>query len=62
MPDRPLPPPLPLTEDHHERLTQARAVAEYEIGAPGWADVIVAAYLNPAASADRLTREIGPTS
>lgn len=59
MADRPLPPALQLTEDHEERLAQARAVAEWELGDGSWADVIVTAYLNPEAAAAELTREKG---
>lgn len=59
-PDRPLPPPLPLTEDHAARLAAAQRIAEWELGDPSWADVIVAAYLNPDQAAAELARQMNP--
>jgi hypothetical protein len=58
MPDRPLPAPLPLTEDHPERLAVAQQIAAWELGDGSWADLIVAAYLNPEAADARLAREM----
>lgn len=33
--------------EHEERMRAARARAEWELGYAGWADTIIAAYMNP---------------
>jgi hypothetical protein len=43
--------------DHNERLEQARRRAQWDIGDPSWADVIVAAYCDPADDVERLEME-----
>lgn len=55
---QPQPQPLPLPADHDARLAQARKRAGWEIGDPSWADLILAAYLNPGPDAVRLAREM----
>lgn len=42
LPPRSLTPP-----DHGERMETARALAQYQLGEPSWADMLVDAYLNP---------------
>lgn len=49
---------MPLPPDHERRLDQARRRAGWELGDPIWADVIVAAYLDPDADVERLTRDM----
>lgn len=40
--------------DHQQRLTQARKRAQWELGDPSWADLIVDAYCAPEDDAARL--------
>lgn len=51
-------PVAPLTvPDHERRMAAARRRAQYELGDPSWAGVILAAYLNPTDDAAALARE-----
>lgn len=51
--------PIPADGPEHDaRLAAARARAGYELGDPSWADLIVAAYLDPTADAAALAREL----
>lgn len=43
--------------DFDERMKQARARAEWEIGDPGWAAKIIGAFLYPQVDAEQLQRE-----
>lgn len=43
--------------DFDKRMTQARARAQWELGDPSWASVILGAFLNPDEDADRLRHE-----
>ena len=45
---------LALPPDHDERLRVARRGAQWELGDPSWADVILAAYMNP----DKATEDL----
>lgn len=40
-----------------EGLAAARAVAGWHLGYPGWADTLIAAYLNPAAALAQLEKD-----
>jgi hypothetical protein len=40
--------------DHEARMAAARARAEWELGDPSWADVILGAYWNPEESNEDL--------
>jgi hypothetical protein len=44
--------------DHTERLAQARSRAQYEIGDMYWADMIIAAYLDPALDLEKLRKDM----
>lgn len=46
-------------EPDPQGLAAARRVAGYEIGDPSWADLIVAAYLNPAEALEALAAQTG---
>lgn len=39
--------PIHLIADYDRRLQTARAVAQWEIGDPAWADMIIRAFLQP---------------
>jgi hypothetical protein len=47
--------------DHDERMTAARKRAQWEIGDPAWAGVIVGAYLWPDEDRAALERDTGDT-
>lgn len=49
---------LPKPADHEERMAAARRRAQYELGDPSWAGLIVGAYLNPAADSAVLAEEL----
>ena len=44
---------------HEDGMRAARAVAQWELGDPYWADIIVGAYLRPEAAMENLRREKG---
>lgn len=46
-------------EDHAERMQQVRARCTWEFGDSSWADVILAAYLDPTHDYDKLQNEMG---
>lgn len=48
-------------ETSRERRDVAREFAQWHLGDPAWADQILAAFANPAATAARLHREQGTT-
>lgn len=48
---------LPDLPDHEERMAAARRRAQWEIGDPSWAAVIVRAYLRPEADARSLAQD-----
>lgn len=45
--------------DHEERMMAARSRAQWELGDPSWAGVIVGAYLRPDADTKALVQEMG---
>jgi hypothetical protein len=44
---------------HEEGMRAARAVAQWELGDPYWADLIVGAYLSPDTAMKKLREEMG---
>lgn len=47
----------PYPPDHERHMAQARERAQWEIGDPSWAGVIIAAYFFPDDDRDALERE-----
>lgn len=45
--------------DHNERMAQARARAQWELGDPSWADIIMRAYMHPLRDKESLDQEKG---
>ena len=45
--------------DHDDRMLVARRCAAWYLGSPSWADKLIGAYLDPAATAELLRREMG---
>lgn len=45
--------------DYEQRMAAARARAQWELGDPSWAGVILGAFLYPEADQDNLRRERG---
>jgi hypothetical protein len=43
--------------DHEARMKQARRRAQWDLGSPSWAGVILGAYMNPEADAAALEDE-----
>jgi hypothetical protein len=52
-----MPESMPRPPDHAERMRQARARSQWELGDESWADVILAAYLDPEEDAQALEME-----
>lgn len=52
------PTPKPAKHDHARGLAAAQARAEWELGSASWADLIVAAYLNPEVAEKLLAEEM----
>jgi hypothetical protein len=50
---------MELPADHDARLTQAEKAAGWWLGDPEWAGMLIGAYLNPQANAERLADEQG---
>lgn len=50
--------PTAAEQAHADGLKAARRLSSWEIGTPDWADVLVQAYLNPAATNERLDEEM----
>lgn len=48
---------LPRVKPDTKGLEAAKEIAQYEIGDPSWAHVIIDAYLNPEAALDELRQE-----
>jgi len=46
-------------DDHYRRMKAAEARAQWELGDPSWAGVIIGAYLYPEADSDNLEHEKG---
>lgn len=44
-------------EEHETRMAAARARAEWDLGDPSWAGVIIAAYMEPADDTANLAEE-----
>lgn len=52
------PKPKPVKLDHERGLKIARRLSAWEIGTPSWADLLIAAYLDPAAAEAKLDAEM----
>lgn len=56
---QPTPGPMKLPADHDARMEQAERAAGWWLGSTGWADMLIAAYLNPQSNVERLAYEQG---
>lgn len=54
---QPTPGPMKLPADHDARMLQAEHAAMWWLGSSAWADMLIAAYLNPQANEERLEYE-----